>query len=358
MATAQQFNSWFPLLGPSLANISTNTCADSLSAFRFDPTRISCQSHINCILPNVLDIDKADMTNASILLGILPVFVATFGPDVKEIALLSLRWPLLGLLLSIGVPAVYISRPMEYADPLELLEPAPGRFIVQRVKSWRMAVLLSGAEYSIVAMAIVNLLWVSYTLGIKAVLAWRCIPFMPVAWVLMPVIIHLIAVIAFRTSKAVRHSALKNRDQRGLRHWARTECMLSANHDEWILADEAPGYVTVSVNFLATLTGSIHVIFGIVVFASLLFISLLDAILVCNRYLASIIVCRLVLKFEIAGARGTFKLENHDENRDLVTDESSTNLMGLSFSHYKRPRAWTREASQFCHRFGSRHNTA
>ena len=126
LATVQQFKSWFPLLRTALEYISTDTCAASLSIYRSNPNRITCQAHINCMLPNVLDIDKADMANAAILLGILPVFVATFGPDVKEIALLSLRRPLLSLLLSIGVPAVYITRPMEYADPLELLEPAPG----------------------------------------------------------------------------------------------------------------------------------------------------------------------------------------------------------------------------------------
>lgn len=59
--------------------------------------------------------------------------------------------------------------------------------------------------------------------------------------------------------------------------------------------------------------GSIHVIFGIMVFAGLLFISLLDASIVAVRYMVSIVVCRLVLKFEISGARGTTKLEKRED---------------------------------------------
>ena len=201
----------------------------------------------------------------------------------------------------------------------------------------RLAVLLSSAEYGIVSLAIVNLLWVSYTLGIQAVLAWKCIPFMPVAWVLMPVIIHLIAVITFRTSKAVRLSVAANSCQSIFGYWVKTEYLLCANQGEWVLKDEAPGYVTVAVNFLATLIGSIHVIFGIVVFASLLFVSLQDAILVSVRYLASILVCRLVLKFEIAGARGTFRIQDKDEHRDSIDRRNSASLMGITFSQHKNP---------------------
>lgn len=293
----------------------------------------------------MLELDKADMANAAILLGLLPVFVAAFGPDIgpdiKEIALLSSRRPLLSMLLSIGVPAVYVSRPMEYADPLELLEPASGRFTVGSVESAKLATVVSGAEYGAVALAIVNLLSVSYTLGIRTVLAWKCIAFMPLAWVLVPMVVHLLAAVTFRTSKAMRHSHMTVDRQKGavVRRWLRTEFLLCANQAERTLRDEAPGNVTIALNILATLMGSIHVIFGIVVFASLLFISLLDATLVCVRYMASILVCRLVLKFEIAGARGKFKLEKGEELEELCERKDSPSLMSITYSPKKRPSA-------------------
>ncbi|KAG6995746.1 hypothetical protein G7Y79_00042g078510 [Physcia stellaris] len=285
LPTAPRFTTWFPLLRPALSNISTTTCAPSLTAYRLNPERTTCQAHVNCILPNMLELDKADMANAAILLGLLPVFVAAFGPDIKEIALLSSRRPLLSLLLSIGVPAVYISRPMEYADPLELLEHRPGRFTVGRVESAKLAAVISGAEYSFVALAIVNLLWVSYTLGMETVLAWKCIAFMPIAWALVPMVVHVVAAVTFRTSKVMRcsDSNIERAKTNFVRRWLKAEFSLCANQTERILRDDAPGHMTVALNYLATLMGSVHVIFGIVVFASLLFISLLDATLVCVR---------------------------------------------------------------------------
>lgn len=287
----------------------------------------------------MLELDKADMANAAILLGLLPVVVATFGPDIKEIALLSSRRPLLSLLLSIGVPAVYISRPMEYADPLEILEPGPGRFTIGRVESARLAAAISGAEYSFVALAIVNLLWVSYTLGMQTVLAWKCIAFMPIAWALVPMVVHVVAATAFRTSKVMRRSDTNLERAKGnvVGRWLRAEYLLCANQTEKILRVDAPGHITVALNHLATLMGSVHVMFGIVVFASLLFISLLDATLVFVRYMASILVCRLVLKYEIAGARSTFILERGEELSEVHERKNSGGLMSITYSHQKRP---------------------
>ena len=110
-------------------------------------------------------------------------------------------------------------------------------------------------------------------------------------------------------------SSLGRRDSWAARilTWARTEFVLCANQDDETLQDTAPEILTVTLNWLATVMGSIHVIFGIVVFAGLLFISLLDASVVAARYMVSILVCRLVLKFEISGARGTTRLESRDD---------------------------------------------
>lgn len=271
-----RFTEFFPLLRPELTNISTTACAPSLHSYLEHQTRLACDAHINCILDNMVQLDQIDMTNAGILLGLLPIFVATFGPTIAEIALLSSRRPLLSFLLSVGVPAIFIIRPMAYADPLELLTPARGEFTIPRFGSRRVAVLLSGAEYLLVSLAIFNILWVSYELQL------------------------------------------------------RTEFVLCANQEDETLQDTSPEVLTVTLNWLATVMGSIHVIFGIVVFAGLLFISLLDASIVAVRYMVSILVCRLVLKFEISGARGTTK---------LITTRDDAALQGLEL---QRRKPWAR----------------
>lgn len=317
-----RFTEFFPLLRPQLTNISTNTCASSLAFYHKNQDRLACDAHTNCILSNMVQLDQIDMTNAGILLGLLPIFVATFGPTIAEIALLSSRRPLLSFLLSVGVPAIFIIRPMAYADPLELLTPTRGDFTIPRFTNKRLALLFSGAEYLVVSLAILNILWVSYELQLRTVLTWKCLPFMPVVWVLLPCIIHLLAAWTFNHSAVMRRvkleqqtDSLGRRDSLATRFltWVRTEFILCANQEDETLQDTSPEILTVTLNWVATMMGSIHVIFGIVVFAGLIFIGLLDASIVAVRYMVSILVCRLVLKFEISGARGTTKLEKRGD---------------------------------------------
>ena len=262
------------------------------------------------------------MTNAGILLDLLPIFVATFGPTIAEIALLSSRRPLLSFLLNVGVPAIFIIRPMAYADPLELLAPSRGQFTIPRFTNKRLALILSGAEYLVVSLAIMNILWVSFELQLRTVLAWKCLPFMPVVWAILLCVIRLVAAWTFNHSAVMRRVKLEHQtDSLGRRDslatrfltWARTEFILCADQEDDTLQDTSPEVLTMTLNWLATVMGSIHVIFGIVVFAGLLFISLLDASIVAVRHMVSILVCKLVLKFEISGARGTTKLENRND---------------------------------------------
>ncbi len=317
-----RFTEFFPLLRSELTNISTTTCDSTLNKYLENQTRLACDAHVNCIMSNMVQLDQIDMTNAGILLGLLPIYVASFGPTIAEIALLSSRRPLLSFLLSVGVPAIFIIRPMAYADPLELLTPVRGEFTISRFTNRRHALLLSGAEYLIVSLAIGNILWVSYELQLRTILTWKCLPFMPVVWALLPCIIHLLAAWTFNHSAVMRRVKLEHqtdslgrRDSWGIRFltWVRTEFVLCANQEDETLQDTSPEVLTVTLNWLATVMGSIHVIFGIVVFAGLLFISLLDASIVAVRYMLSILVCRLVLKFEISGARGTTKLEKRGD---------------------------------------------
>ncbi|KAL9073943.1 MAG: hypothetical protein Q9161_002565 [Pseudevernia consocians] len=317
-----RFTEFFPLLRPELTNISTNTCAPTLSVYLENQNRLACDAHINCILSNMAQLDQIDMTNAGILLGLLPILIASFGPTIAEIALLSSRRPLLSFLLSVGVPAIFIIRPMAYADPLELLTPVRGEFTIPPFTDKRVALGISAAEYLIVSLAIGNIFWVSYELQLRTVLTWKCLPFMPVVWALLPGIIHLLAAWTFNHSAVMRRVKLAQqtdnlgrRDSLATRFFSRlrTEFILCANQEDQTLQDTSPEVLTVTLNWLATVMGSVHVIFGIVVFAGLLFISLLDASIVAVRYMLSILVCRLVLKFEISGARGTTKLMKRED---------------------------------------------
>ena len=49
-----------------------------------------------------------------------------------------------------------------------------------------------------------------------------------------------------------------------------------------------------------------HVIYGTLVFSSLLFISVRDSLLVIARYMVSVICCRVILMYELASLRRVF----------------------------------------------------
>ena len=62
--------------------------------------------------------------------------------------------------------------------------------------------------------------------------------------------------------------------------------------------------IAVYLNWVAVILAYAHWIFGTLVFSSTLFIGTLDAFGVIARYLASALVCRMILLVELAGIRG------------------------------------------------------
>jgi hypothetical protein len=64
--------------------------------------------------------------------------------------------------------------------------------------------------------------------------------------------------------------------------------------------------------FLSTAT-VIHIIFGSLLFSGLLFIGPRDALLVIFRYVASVLVCRIIVMFELAGMRDRYVPEPDDK---------------------------------------------
>ncbi|EFX00357.1 hypothetical protein CMQ_7359 [Grosmannia clavigera kw1407] len=63
----------------------------------------------------------------------------------------------------------------------------------------------------------------------------------------------------------------------------------------------APLIANVVLNYLATFLGYLHIAMGTLIFSSVTFIEIVDVITVIMRYIASAVVCRAVLNFELAG---------------------------------------------------------
>lgn len=223
---------------------------------------------------------------------------------------------------------MFVSRPMEYADPLELLEPVRGRFTfgAQQVGRGVLAAVISVGEYALVMAAIANLITATYSLGFQTVLVWRCdIAYLPVAWALLPIVIHFVATTTWIRSMTVRMVRKEqenedivrlHRSRQGFSKylskplgWVLREPVISANHAPYMVnGDDEPEVWAVAFNQLAGLMGYTHVIFGLIVFSSLSLIATVDAVRVIARIFASTIMCRLVLIVETAGLRGSLEL--------------------------------------------------
>lgn len=61
---------------------------------------------LNAIPPNW----QANFYSAIVVLGLMPTLLAYIGPSVAEISLLSAHRPLLSFLISMGAPAIWLTR--------------------------------------------------------------------------------------------------------------------------------------------------------------------------------------------------------------------------------------------------------
>ncbi|KAL1871144.1 hypothetical protein Daus18300_004889 [Diaporthe australafricana] len=196
-------------------------CGESLSAYvqewkaagSLDRLDALCLRHQECILRSMSESSKSFMASSSLVLGLSPIILSTLGPTISEIGLISLNRPLLSLLLTFGTVGIYPSRVFSYEtdSPSNIIRKPSlfpkwllGRLCASR---WR-ASLASLAEYVVVGIAVFNVCYTSWQLGIATVLNFICqSSYMPILWTVLPFFVHLPSVLALRAnieSKSLR----------------------------------------------------------------------------------------------------------------------------------------------------------
>ncbi len=194
--------------------MSQKTCNASLKAFEGDaasqqllgPVGSYCYEHSNCILKNVAESINANMAGTTVVLGLIPTILASLGPTVGEMALLSWRQPVLSLLLSMGAPAIYPSRIMQSEDPSKLLLPTTDSVtsLMPRASSRVAAGAVTVFKYVVSAAAIADLLLTLWEHCTKTILTWDCgNPLMPLVWSLLPVAVLAFAAVGFYISRRI-----------------------------------------------------------------------------------------------------------------------------------------------------------
>jgi hypothetical protein len=273
---------------------------------------------IDCILGNLNETRKSNMAAAAVLLGLLPTTLGLVGSTTIEVGLVALRRPFLALLLAAGAPAVSPIRTFDYVDPKELLQKKPGSvkvFSMGPAKKPVVALL----QYVVAAAAVLNLVTVSYELCIRTVCSFA--PenaFEPALWAFLAVAVHLFGSwsvylrVRIVTGGSGVNTSGSGRLQRILR-----EFIPSAAREEAELGikDETYGYILLA--WFTSMGTVLHIIYGTLVFSSILFISTGDAVIVVVRYLSSTLVCRAVVMFELSGLRQVLDRQNGDSRSGL-----------------------------------------
>lgn len=160
-----------------------------------------CKSMATCLLQNIDDFDNADMQSATIILGLMPTILSYVSPTVGEIALISSRRPVLAILLVLGAPAIFATRPFDFNNPRESLKKDVGTFVLHKQSPFR-ATITTIAQYLLLSLAVANCLLNSVQLGSSTILSWKCSwSYLQLGWNFMPLAPHLCAALSSRYSK-------------------------------------------------------------------------------------------------------------------------------------------------------------
>lgn len=338
------FDEWYSSYGPVFSNISTNVCAETLQGYLSNKNGDTCDFHIDCILENTRESVKSAIASAAIFLSLVPTIMSMLGPSLVQLAILSTRRPVLSFLLSVGSSEFYLDGLFRIESTQELLSMAKGERLFPRIRGPK-AILISVAEYVLAGLAVANVVHNSYRLGNKTVVSFVCNTwYFPLVWTLMLPGIFLLVTIPFQFSRvagAIRRQTYRQSPRTALsaasdlepppvlKHGGvpRTdsfkvakdivslEGLPSLGHPS-IPSQGLPNFekwLTILLN-AASFVAAIHVLVGICFFSSILFISVVDAIEVTMRYLASAAICRLIVTLEFTGMKAH---ADHDEGGEV-----------------------------------------
>lgn len=194
---------------------------------------------------------------------------------------------------------------------------------------WGWKGLVVGLQYGLAAASTINVATICWALGERTVLAWapNSVVF-PGVWALLAVGMHLFGATAVSLRFAM--DAQKPRND-GLWNWwkrrLRQEFELCCAHLPAKLAfrsDKTPWFLLMSW-FAATCTLA-HIIFGVFTFSGMLFIGFGDALKVAIRLMASAVLCRIIVIFELSGMQRVVEVadEGHVTHVPLHTKGALT----------------------------------
>lgn len=201
--------------------------------------------------------------------------------------------PLLALLVAAESPAIFPTHSFERFKPMKLVNFRPGN-IRSRDLPFRVRLAIMIAEYLVTGAAIANTMTLCQQMGLQVVnTIAQHLTYLHLLWRIIGMSIHVPAALSL---------------------WCRTQ-LVSLSRTSYVLqvlgqqftpvsgpvrnktaiGDET--YLSMIFSYFTSLLVTCHLIYGTVLFSSLVFISAKDSLTILSRYMASVMVSRMVLMY-------------------------------------------------------------
>ncbi|KAH8773546.1 hypothetical protein F5883DRAFT_548066 [Diaporthe sp. PMI_573] len=314
-----QYQHWFPQWRVKLTRIMQDNCSvpyqDYLTpgadpGYEHDKT----MAVTSCVLGNMLEADKMGMQSATVLLGLTPTILGLVGSSTAETSVLSLRRPVLSLILSLGSPSINPLRSFEYWDPVRgiLLRSSKerGRSQRQAGEAWDCkSIAISALGYALALAAVANVTELAYELESRTICAFEGPSMFTVyVWTYTAACIHILGAIALRT-RLKDQANISVLESTGFRqkanHIVRTELTPCGAQVALDIVWKPIALPHAILSWCTSTFTVLHIVFGTLVCTSRLFISTQDALAVVARYLASALACRILVVCELSGLTTT-----------------------------------------------------
>lgn len=359
LRSRQQFSAWYNQYSYQFLIIAKDNCTDAYSTYLYgtrqnttNPTlsgagdfTLFIQPMIDCLLDNASEYIKYQLATSQVVLGITPTIICLLGATSEEVCLLALvgKRRLLGLLLSAASPSIYTERAFKYQDADEILKDLHHNHVKSTVIAQPRGLFVV-LEYLAVLGAIANVGALNWELGTRSIntLSANTI-YMPLIWSVFGILAHLMGAAVFDMRARKLDEATMEPEPRptfrsvfGLNsqdHEPKTPStnknLVDVVYTElfWLPEDKIDHSTTKPLRssrgnkrpekrirftlladsrmftFLAWLFSVIvifHVIIGTLVLSSTNFVGPKDALVIMVRYILSVIVCRIILVYELA----------------------------------------------------------
>ena len=201
-----QYQHWFPQWRAELTHILQYDCwapyQDYLTHGAYVNRHDRTIPVTDCILDNMRESGKMGMQAAAVLLGLTPTILGLVGSSTAETSILSLRRPVLSLILSVGSPSVNPLRSFEYWDPVRgiLLQKPKDQSQQPAEERWNWNLIaISALEYAVAFAAVLNVTELAYELETRTICAFSGpSTFTVYVWAYTAAAIHIVAAITLR----------------------------------------------------------------------------------------------------------------------------------------------------------------